>query len=190
MNMKLIVTICVALVINTCVGQTNVLSEKFLASIANQYTQKALTKKTQYFRMIRPLRKKATYKKAVQLRAKVTHSSKKTRYRERNLTVGFYAFEYASKKECSLSMDSLLLCFPNFCTKIERDKPHTGKLTPSVYIINDKTIYCIETFCEDENAEWANLVALFVDSFATKKSVILFSDCGKLEWRTKASFKK
>ena len=93
MKMKLIVTIFVEFIINTSVGQSNVLTEKFLARIADQYAQKDLTKKTQYFRMSIPLRKKATYKKAIELKAKKTHSSKKTRFRERTQVIGFYAFE-------------------------------------------------------------------------------------------------
>ena len=187
--MKLYLSLFTFLLANVCYSQTAQLSEKFLAELTEQYNQTELTRKTQYFRMMLPLKKKASSSTTVELKAKTTHSDLKSQYVERNQTIGFYAFEFVSKSECSLALDSLLLCFPNFCSKVERDKPLEGKLTPSVYIINSTTIYCIETFCEDENEQWNTIVKKFVDTFADKKSVIILSDCGKLQWTNKSNFK-
>ncbi len=189
--MKFIAPLCIiSLTINFCFGQTNTLSEKFLASQTDKYTQEELNDNTQYFRLLLPLRKSATSSKAVELKSKIVHSTKNSRYVERNQLIGFYVFEYPNKKVCKLAVDSLLQCFPNFCVQVERGKPINDKITPSVYIINDKTVYCIETFCEDVNEEWEKILKSFVDAFADKSSTIILTECGKLEWTTKEKLLK
>lgn len=171
--------------IHFCSGQTNTMSEQFLTSQTDIYNQEELTDYTQYFRLLSPLRKMASYTKAVELRAKQTHSTKVSRFQERNQTIGFYAFEYPNKKVCKLAVDTLLQCFPNFCIAVERGKPLTDQLTPSVYIINDKTVFCMETFCEDVNEQWQEMLKKFVTTFATNSSTIILTECGKLDWTSK-----
>lgn len=168
-----------------CFAQTNTISEQFLAGQADKYTQEELNDNTQYFRLLLPLRKSASYTKAVELKAKVTHATKISRFQERNQMIGFYAFEYPNKKVCKLSVDSLLQCFPNFCIAVERGKQVTDQITPSVFIINDKTVYCLETFCEDVNEQWQDILTTFVKTFASNSSTIIITECGKLEWTTK-----
>jgi hypothetical protein len=188
--MKLIATLFISLTISVCCGQTITLSENFLSKLNDKFTEEELNDDTQYYRMLLPLRKTATVTKAVALRSKVIHANKNSRFQERNQLIGFYVFEYANKKACKLSVDSLLQCFPNFCVKVERGKPSNDQITPSVYIINDKTIYCMETFCEDVNEQWEEVVKSFVDTFADNSSTILLTECGKLEWTTKAKLNK
>ena len=183
--MKLITLLFISLTFNFCFGQTNTLSEKFLSSMTDKYTEEELNDNTQYYRLLLPLKKSATYTKAVELKSKVVHSNKNSRFVERNQLIGFYAFEYPNKKVCKLSVDLLLQCFPNFCVAVERGKPINDKITPSVYIINDKTVYCIETFCEDVNEQWKEVLKKFVDTFADNSSMIILTECGKLEWTTK-----
>jgi hypothetical protein len=188
--MKLIATLFISLTINFCFGQTNILSENFLSSWSDQCTQEELNDNTQYYRLLLPLRKWATYSKAVELKSKTVHANKNSRFQERNQLVGFYAFEYPNKKVCRLAVDSLLQCFPNFCVQVERGKPISDKITPSVYVINDKTVYCIETFCEDVNEQWEEILKSFVDAIAVNSSTIILTGCGKLEWTTKEKMKK
>jgi hypothetical protein len=184
--MKLFVTLFIALTFNFCTAQTNTLSEKFIEGTTDQYTQEELNESTQYYRLLQPLRKTATYTKAVGLRSKTMHANKNSRFQERNQMIGFYAFEYPNKKVCKLSVDSILMCFPNFCVVIERSKASTDQIAPSVYILNDKTVYCIETACEDVTEQWDETLKKFVDTFADNNSTIILSECGKLEWTSKA----
>ncbi len=183
--MRLLQVLLFSFIVNACLAQTNESSEKFLSTHSNKYTQEELNENTQYFRLLLPLRKMASSTKAVELKAKQTHSSKISRFQERNQRIGFYAFEYPNKKVCQLAVDSLLQCFPNFCIAVERGKPANGQITPSVYIINDKTVYCMETFCEDVNDQWQEMIKKFVSTFAAKGSTIILAECGKLEWTTK-----
>lgn len=187
---KLVAGMCMSLILNLCMAQTSALAKDFVAELSDKYTVKDLNSTTQYYRMLAPLRERASFSKAVALKSIAVHSTKKSKFRERNQLIGFYAFEFPSKKECTQAMDSLLNCFPNFCISIVANKPSTGKLTPSVYIINSKTIYCIETFCEDVNEQWENVVENAIADFADKKSTIISSDCGELKWTTKSGYKK
>lgn len=183
--MKIFTVLFISFTIHFSFAQTNTMSEQFLASQADKYTQVDLNDNTQYYRLLLPLRKMSSFTKAVELKAKATHSTKISRFQERNQMIGFYAFEYSNKKVCKLAVDSLLLCFPNFCIAVERGKPTMDQITPSVYIINDKTVYCIETFCEDVNEQWQEIIKNFVKTFAVSSSTIILTECGQLEWTTK-----
>lgn len=183
--MKNVILLFFIFTIHVCFGQTNTLSENFLSGQTDTYNQEELNENTQYFRLLLPLRKMSSYSKAAELKAKQTHATKISRFQERNQTIGFYAFEYPNKKVCKLAVDSLLQCFPNFCIAVERGKPVNDQITPSVYIINDKTVYCLETFCEDVNEQWEAIVKKFVTTFASNSSTIILTECGKLEWTTK-----
>lgn len=188
--MKIIPVLFFIFAINLCSGQTSSMSEQFLRGQADTYTQEELNDNTQYFRLLLPLRKKATFSKAVELKAKQMHSTKISRFQERNQMIGFYVFEYPDKKVCKLSVDSLLQCFPNFCIAVERGKPVEDQITPSVYIINDKTVYCLETFCEDVNEQWQEILKKFVTVFASNSSTIIITECGKLDWTSKEKLLK
>ncbi len=189
--MKLILNLFTIFTFNFCIAQTSTLSDNFLAGLTDKYTQQDLNKYTQYYRLLLPLKNLSAYNRTIECKAKAVHSTKKSRFVERNQTIGFYAFEYPSKKVCLQALDSLLKCFPNHCLKIENGKPFTNdKITPSVFIINGKTIYGIEIYCEDENEQWEAVQKTFVDTFADKSSTILHSECGKLAWTTKENFKK
>jgi hypothetical protein len=183
--MKLIASIVFIVTIHFCSGQTNVLSEKFLSNHSDKYTQEVLNDSKQYYRLLLPLRKFASNSQAIELKSKTVHANKNSRFQERYQKIGFYTFEYANKKTCKLSVDTLLQCFPNFCVKVERGTPSTEKIAPSVYIINDKAVYCMETFCEDVNEHWDEVWKNFVDTFADNNSIIIFSECGELEWTNK-----
>lgn len=187
--MKIIATLCLTITLNLCFGQASSLSEKFLSTTTDKFTKKELTKSTQYFRMLKPLRATASFTKAVALKSKASHNNKVSRFRDRNQLIGFYAFEYDSKKACIQAMDNLLKCFPNACVKIVRGVAKTGEILPSVYVINGTTIYCIQTFCEDYNEQWNEVVKTFVNTFASKKATVIHAVCEKLEWKNKGDFK-
>ena len=183
--MKLIPSLFIFISIQCCIAQTNIATENFISGTREKYVRQELNSETQYFRMLIPLAKAASATKTVELKAKKTHSNRNSRFLDRNQMVGFYAFEYANKKACKQSVDSLLKCFPNFCVTIENGTPAEGQFTPSVYIINNKEIYCIETYCEDVNEQWEEMKKKFIDTFATNASILIVTSCGKLEWTSK-----
>lgn len=181
--MKLFNTIAALLICGSVFSQTK--EKQFISKMETEYAVAELDETTQYYRMLSPLKQFVASYQAVELKSKTTHSDKASRFQERNQTIGFYSFEFLSKKSAKQAVDSLLQCFPNFCTQVPRYHEADGQFTPSIYIINDKTIHVIEIACEDENEKWHSVLIDFVNTFALPGSEIILSTCGKLEWTNK-----
>ena len=93
--------------------------------------------------------------------------------------------KYNNKTTCDSAFNKFLKCFPNACIKVEKGQDKRHKITPSIYIVNETHIICVRTGCEEVNEKWNEAVLKAVKTFATKKSTIIWTECGKLTWTTK-----
>ncbi len=65
----------------------------------------------------------------------------------------------------------------------------TIKITPSIWIFTDQSIFIARTACEQVDKKWTNFKSEFADTFAAKDSEIIVTECGKLTWTTKEKLK-
>ena len=100
-----------------------------------------------------------------------------------------WQFDFGTIEKRKQATDSLLNCFPNDCARIKRQIDQGLKITPSIWIFTDKTIYIARTACEQVDEKWTDFKRGFVTSFAGNDSEIIVSECGKLTWKTKEEVK-
>lgn len=128
-------------------------------------------------------------KSEIALKAIKLHSNKNSYDKKVYTRIQMWQFDFETNDKCKQVSDSLLNCFPNDCFKIKRQIDQGIKITPSIWIITDKTIYIAKTACEQVDEKWTNFKADFVESFADNDSEIIITECGKLTWTTKEKIK-
>ena len=128
-------------------------------------------------------------KNEIALKAINLHSNKNSYDKKVYTRIQMWQFDFETNDKCKQVSDSLLNCFPNDCFKIKKQIDQGIKITPSIWIITDKTIYVAKTACEQVDEKWTNFIADFVESFADNDSEIIITECGKLTWTTKDKIK-
>lgn len=166
-------------------GQASKLCDSFLSNFVTDYKQIALSETDQDYVQLSSLRQRAIWTESIQLKALKTHSDSNSFFKNRFQRLSFFAFEYAAKKDCKSSVDSLLDCFPHDCSHVKLGEPNGGEMTPSVYIINATTAYCVLTSCEDMKTNWNEIIKKAINLFAGDSSEIIVVSCGRLEWSSK-----
>lgn len=96
--------------------------------------------------------------------------------------INLWEFQFESTEKCNQTIDSLLNSFPNMGAPIKRNVNISYKITPSVFIFNEKSIYIAKTNCEHVDTNWENFNQDFIKTFAISNSQIIKAECGKLEW--------
>jgi len=115
--------------------------------------------------------------KSITLKSKKSFKNKYDQTVFQRLFLGFY--QYETEEQCSSALDSLLNCFGTGCGKIKwGDTIEAFKITPTVYLINDKTIITCKIFCEQENNFWTTFKHDLITTFANETSRIIDAGCG------------
>ena len=125
----------------------------------------------------------------IALKARKSHSNKKSYDKTVYTRIQMWQFDFETKEKQNQATDSLLNCFPNDCAKIKRQIDQGIKITPSIWIFTDKTIYIAQTACEQVDEKWTDFKIEFSDTFAGNDSEIIVTECGKLTWTTKEKIK-
>ena len=128
-------------------------------------------------------------KSEIALKANINHSNKNSYNKPVYTRIQMWQFDYETNEKRNQATDSLLNCFPNDCFKIKRQIDQEIKITPSIWVISDKTIYIAITACEQVDDKWTKFIADFVESLAKNDSEIIITECGKLTWTTKEKIK-
>ena len=126
----------------------------------------------------------------VTIKAKKSHSNKNSYEKTVYTQIQMWQFDFETKEKLKQATDSLLNCFPNDCAKITRQIDQGVKITPSIWIFTNKTIYIAQTNCEQVDEKWNEFKCEFAEIFANNDSEIIVTDCGKLTWTTKEKIKK
>ena len=121
----------------------------------------------------------------IAIKAKEPHSNENSYNKTVYTRIQLWQFDFDKNENCKQVIDSLLNCFPNDCAKVNRQSDQGVKITPSIWILNEKTIYIAKTACEQVDKKWTKLKKEFVESFATDESEIIVTECGKLTWKKK-----
>jgi hypothetical protein len=119
------------------------------------------------------------------LKAKTVHSNKKSNYKKLYARIQLIRLDFATKEDCTQAKDTLLNCFPSLCHQVKKFENSSVKITPSVWILTDKSIVVAITSCEHMDVKWINFKKNFVNSFADDKADIIETECGGLNWTTK-----
>ncbi|PWJ33245.1 hypothetical protein BC781_1147 [Sediminitomix flava] len=125
----------------------------------------------------------------IAIKAKKSHSNKNSYDKTVYTRIQMWQFDFGTTEKRIQATDSLLNCFPNDCAKIKRQIDQGLKITPSIWIIEDKTIYIARTACEQVDDKWTEFKGEFADSFADNSTEIIVTECGKLTWTTKEKIK-
>lgn len=130
-----------------------------------------------------------SYSNSISLKAKKPHSNSNSYDKTVYSRIKLWDYDFDSKEKCKQAIDYLLDCFPNDCARIEKNKDQGIKVTPSIWILNDKKIYVAKTACEHVDYKWTDFMTKFVETFADSDSEIIVTECGKLTWKTKEQIK-
>jgi len=125
----------------------------------------------------------------IALKAKKSHSNKNSYDKTVYTRIQMWQFDFETKEKRKQANDLLLNCFPNDCAKIKKHTDQGIKITPSIWIFTDKSIYIAQTACEQVDHKWNEFKREFSDTFADKESEIIVTECGKLTWTTKEKIK-
>lgn len=125
----------------------------------------------------------------IALKAKKSHSNKNSYDKTVYTRIQMWQFDFETKEKRIQATDSLLNCFPNDCANIKRQIDQGVKITPSIWIFNDKGIYVAQTACEQVDDKWTDFKSEFTNTFADDNSEIIVTECGKLTWTTKEKIK-
>ncbi len=125
----------------------------------------------------------------IAIKAKKSHSNRNSYDKTVYTRIQMWQFDFETKDKREQATDSLLNCFPNDCAKIKRQINQGIKITPSIWIFTDKTIYIAQTACEQVDEKWTDFKSGFSETFADKDSDIIVTECGKLTWTTKEKIK-
>lgn len=116
------------------------------------------------------------------IKAKNSHSNKASY----NLTVytriNLWKYDFETKEKCKQAQDSLLNSFPNHGAPIKRNVNISYKITPSIFIFNEKSICIAKTNCEQVDEKWPVFLKEFSNAFSDKDAEIIKAECGKITW--------
>lgn len=126
----------------------------------------------------------------IAIKAKKSHSNKNSYDKTVYTRIQIWQFDFETSGKRKQATDSLLNCFPNDCSKITSSTNQDIKITPSIWVFTDKTIYVAQTACEQVDEKWTEFKSEFADTFAVIDSEIIVTECGKLTWTTKEKLKK
>ncbi|ARN71169.1 hypothetical protein BST91_05645 [Nonlabens tegetincola] len=165
--------------------------EKTILNFANYQTEFEIIKtfKTGYF--VNSLENQQLHDQIfeIAIKAKKSHSNKNSYDKTVYTRIQMWQFDFETKEKRNQATDSLLNCFPNDCAKIKRQIEKGIKITPSIWIFTDKTIYIAKTACEQVDEKWTEFKREFSESLADNYSDIIVTECGKLTWTTKEKIK-
>ena len=125
----------------------------------------------------------------IAIKAKKSHSNKNSYDKTVYTRIQMWQFDFETTEKRIQATDSLLKCFPNDCAKIRRQVDQGIKITPSIWIFADKSIYIARTACEQVDEKWTDFKKYFSESFANNETQIIVTECGKLTWATKEKLK-
>lgn len=125
----------------------------------------------------------------VAMKAKKAHSNKNSYDKTVYTRIHIWQFDFDTTEKRLQATDSLLSCFPSECVEINPQTSKTIKITPSIWIFTDQSIFIAKTACEQVDQKWTNFKSEFADTFAAKDSAIIVTECGKLTWTTKEKLK-
>ena len=125
----------------------------------------------------------------IAIKAKKSHSNKKSYDKTVYTRIQMWQFDFDTKEKRKQATDSLLNCFPNDCEKIKIQVDQGIKITPSIWVFTDKTIYIAQTACEQVDKKWSEFKSEFSNTFADNDSEIIVTECGKMTWTTKEKLK-
>ena len=114
------------------------------------------------------------WKKQVKLHAK-----------DNDKSIDLFFYEYSANDQCQKAYQALLNCFPTECTKLtENNNIKAFKITPSIFIVNSKTITIANVKCEEQTDNWEMIKQALIDEFSNEESKIIITGCGgPLEWK-------
>lgn len=119
------------------------------------------------------------------IKAKKPHSSKDSYNQNVYSFIQMWQFDFETKEKCKQVQDSLLSCFPNDCFKVQRQVDRVMKITPAIFIFNDKQIIIAQTLCEHVDQKWFDFKRKFAKAFAENNADLIVTECGKLTWKAK-----
>lgn len=125
----------------------------------------------------------------IAIKAKKSHSNKNSYDKSVYTRIQIWQFDFETNEKREQATDSLLNCFPNDCAKVKRQIDQGIKITPSIWVFTDKTIYIAQTACEQVDEKWTEFKKEFTDTFAYNDSEIIVTECGNLTWTTKEKIK-
>ena len=120
---------------------------------------------------------------------KESHSNKNSYGKTVYTRIQMWQFDFDTNEKRKQASDSLLNCFPNDCAKVKRQVDQGIKITPSIWVFTDKSIFIAQTACEQVDKKWTEFKSEFADEFADNESEIIVTECGKLTWTTKEKIK-
>lgn len=154
--------------------------KSFLDKYSSNYT---IGESTSNFAFTLEKKTEYTSKKKTQLKSKISFKNKynQTVFQR----IEFFVFQYETETKCNAAIDSLLRCFPTECSKVTRDKDMKAfKVTPSIFILNKKSIIVGNTACEQLNENWDGFKSELIKTFAESESKKITTGCGgPLEWQ-------
>ncbi len=145
--------------------------EAFLASEVNKYSTQQNDSK---FTWTLDRQKNHTWVKKVRIYNK-----------SENVVIDLFFYEYQDTSNLEDAYEALLGCFPTDCMKLSEGQERKAfKTTPSLFIVNAKTIVVVNTKCENHNSGmWSNVTTAIYEEFSTKSAKIISTSCGgSLKW--------
>ena len=100
-------------------------------------------------------------------------------------TVDLFFYEYQDEPSLNAAYEALINCYPTDCMKLtEGQEKKALKTTPSIVIVNSKTIIVANTKCvNNESATWSKIKMALKQEFATESTKTISTGCGgSLKW--------
>lgn len=165
--------------------------EKTILSFANDQTEFEIIQTFKTGAFVSSFTKEMLHERKLEIaiKAKKSHSNKNSYDKTVYTRIQMWQFDFDSKEKRIQATDSLLNCFPNDCAKIKRQTNQGLKITPSIWVFTDKTIYIARTACEQVDGKWNEFKIEFAETFASNRTDIIITECGKLSWTTKEKIK-
>ncbi len=120
--------------------------------------------------------------KATALKALKPHSSPLVDNKKVYSRIDIWQFDYENEVLCKAAQDSLLLCFPYDCTRLNFGVDQSIKVTPCIFIFGQSTIAFAHTSCEQVDSKWTQFTKDFTQYYAEEESKIIVGSCGKIQW--------
>lgn len=126
---------------------------------------------------------KQKYKTAI--KSKKSHSNENSYNKKVYTRIQIWQYDFESEEKCKHAISILLNCFPSDCSVLKTKEKRKLKITPSIWILAEKSIYIARTVCGQVDEKWNKFQKDFIDTFANNKNDIIVSKCGELEWTSK-----
>lgn len=149
----------------------------FAKTQKDTYTEIAFDKSGNFTYLLEKLQLHSS-KTQLRLKAKTRHANKQSYYKQVYSRINLWQYNYATKESCKQAIDSLVTCFPSECVTVKGKANMPLKVTPSIWVLSDKTIYIAQTNCEHIDDDWTLFKSEFVTALSSKNSQQMETACG------------